>query len=148
MRKNMFLVFLLVVSVAFAGCVANSQDNTAAEDDTQTEDIVDKPDSSTDANSDKVQDVQIVNSEAIRYENIRSYEVYWDWHNTTSDILKEQIGTDIQVYCYSLSYTGELKEVGKYFILLDDANRGLVYVDIDQITAIAKEGANTPVDSS
>nr|WP_321498119.1 hypothetical protein [uncultured Methanolobus sp.] len=147
-RKNTFLFLLLIVSVAFAGCVANSQDNGIGEDDTQTADVTDKPSPSTNANSDEIQNVRIVNSEPIQYDNVRSYEVYWDWHNTTSDLLKEQIGTDIQVYCYSLSYTGELKEVGKYFILLDDTNRGLVYVDIDQITAIAKEGANAVASQS
>lgn len=136
MNFKMIFVLVLVLSVAVAGCVANSQDNQEIEDNVQAQ-----TSSETTGNDDGngIQDVRIINSEPIKYDNVRSYEVYWDWHNCTSDLLRENLGEEIKIYCHYLSYSGELKEVGKYYILLDDHALGLIYVDIDQITAISKE---------
>ncbi|SDG14873.1 hypothetical protein SAMN04488589_2273 [Methanolobus vulcani] len=134
--KKVFIVFMLLVTVAIAGCLADSQTNQMIENNSNAPDNTVTSDND---NGDDVQEVRIVNSEPIKYENVRSYEVYWDWHNTTSDLLREHLGEDVKIYCYSLSYSGKLNEIGKYYILLDDNAQGLIYVDIDQITAISAE---------
>ena len=129
--RKIFFLFILLISISIAGCLADSQSNQKITDDIQTQ--------NDGENTNELQSVRIVNSEPIKYENVRSYEVYWEWHNTTSDILREQLGEEIRVYSHSLSYTGRLEEVGKFYILLDDSSRGQIYVDIDCISAIEKE---------
>lgn len=135
--KKIFILVILILSVVIAGCVANSQDNQEIEDDLQAQ-MSPEDTSNEDGNENEIQDVRIVNSEPIKYDNVRSYEVYWEWHNCTSDLLRENLGEEIKIYCHYLSYSGELIEVGKYYVLLDDHALGLIYVDIDQITAIGK----------
>ena len=83
----MFLLLILLTSISIAGCLADSQDNQKIEDAAQTQ--------NDDENTNEPQSVRIVNSEPIKYENVSSYEVYWEWHNRTSDILKEQLGKDV-----------------------------------------------------
>lgn len=133
--KKIIIVAMLILSVVIAGCVANSQDNQEIEDDAQDTDEI----RSTEEEN-GIQDVRIVNSEPIKYDNVRNYEVYWDRHNHTSDILKENIGKEVRIYCHYLCYTGELKDVGKFYLLIDDNAYGLMYVDIDQITAMGEVG--------
>lgn len=135
MKSNKIIVLLmLILSVVIAGCVANSQDNQEIEDNTKV-----TPEITSIEDENGIQNIRIVNSEPIRYDNVRSYEVYWDWHNHTSDLLRQNMGKEIRIYCHSLSYIGEVQEVGKYYVILDDANFGMIYLDIDQITAISLE---------
>ena len=131
---------MLMISISVAGCLADSQSNQQIEDSMQTQNAEDEIQTqNSDENANEPQDVRIVNSDPIKYENVRSYEVYWEWHNRTSDILREQLGEEVRVYSHSLSYVGRLEEVGKYYILLDDSSRGVIYVNIDCISAIEKE---------
>ncbi|MDK2826081.1 MAG: hypothetical protein PWQ44_1260 [Methanolobus sp.] len=129
--KKMFVLVLLLVFVAAAGCLAESQVSRANVESSNYDGVL------LNENMDRILDSQIVGSEPIKFSSVNDSKVYWDWHHHTSDMLEERIGKKITVYSHSLSYSGELKEVSKYYILMDDYYCGLVYVDIDRITAIS-----------